>query len=262
MNINKLATALLVLSISVAACGGGGGGSKEGGVASDRVTDANGSSGGSPSEEGAMPPSSGPSDNGANESDFNATATVAPAEGAVLSDLVRLEVEGRGMENVELLPAEGGRPYALFHVADDKSRAWVDFDTRTVVNGEVHVVINAYDKPPRTDGASVKSAMPPRSWTIQNASVPSPYPGDYPLRRDAEPLQAMIDMDEQEFANLIDTEWPRVHALLQEYIPNNVVFEPPVPRGFEGPRSTCIRDAYTSPRACHEYMIRIVMLLE
>jgi hypothetical protein len=257
MGIKKLAAMLLALSTSMAACGGGGSGG-DGGLTS-------GGSGNSQTEAGAIPPSgesagTGSADQG--KDSFNATMTIAPEDGTVISDSVRLEIEGQGIENAELLPAGGGRPYALFNVSEDKSRAWVEFDTRTVANGEVSVVIEAYDQPPRTAGGNAIRVMQPRSWTIQNASISSPYPGDYPLSRDAARLRAMIDMSEEKFANMIDTEWPRVHALLQEYIPDNVVFEPPVPRGFEGPRSTCIQDAYTSPEACREYMFRIVMLIQ
>lgn len=258
MGIKKLAAMLLALSMSMAACGGGGN-SGDGGLTSGGAEGAS-NSGGSRSGEGAIPPSSVDSDNG--ESGLNASVAIAPEDGAVLSDSVRLEIEGYGIENAELLPAGGGRPYALFNVSEDKSRAWVEFDTRTVANGDISVAIEAYDQPPRTAGANAVQAMQPRSWTIQNPAISSPYPGDYPLSRDAARLQAMIDMSQEEFANMINTEWPRVHALLQEYIPDNVVFEPPVPRGFEGPRSTCIQNAYASPEACREYMLRIVMLIQ
>ena len=255
MGIKKLAAMLLALSTSMAACGGGGTGG-EGGLTS-------GISGNSQVEAGGIPPSGENAETGSpTQGSFNATLTIAPDAGTVISDSVRLEIEGHGIANAELLPAAGGRPYALFNVSEDQSRAWVEFDTRTVANGEVSVVVDAYDQPPRTAGAKAIRVMQPRSWTIQNASISSPYPGDYPLSRDAARLQAMIDMSEEEFANMINTEWPRVHALLQEYIPDNVVFEPPVPRGFEGPRAACIQNAYASPEACREYMFRIVMLIQ
>jgi hypothetical protein len=258
MSIKKLTAMLLALSMSMAACGGGSSGG-DGGLTSGGGMGGSSSSGDTQSDVGGTP---NPDNDNPDQDSFNATLTSAPDDGALISDSVRLELEGYGIENAELLPAEGGRPYALFNVSEDKSRAWIEFDTRTVANGEVRVVIEAYDQPPRTAGASTIGAMQPRSWTVQNASISSPYPGVYPLRRDAGPLQARIDMSQAEFASMIDTEWPRVHALLQEYIPDNVVFEPPVPRGFEGPRRSCIQDAYASPEACREYMFRIVMLIQ
>lgn len=272
MIIRKWAALMLAVGVSLTACGGGGSGgdlnaSSNGNATSSGSSNSEGSSdsdGGSVNPQAgsdASPPAAD-SSGGEEQDGFSASVASAPADGATLANRVRLEIEGSGIENAELLPAAGGRPYALFDVAADQSRAWVEFDTRTLSNGEVQVVIDAYDRPPRTSGARAIRAMQPRTWTIQNPSLSSPYPGDYPLRRDAAPLQEKIDMSEEEFARMIDNEWPRVHALLQEYIPNNVVFEPPVPRGFEGPRSSCIQDAYAAPEACREYMIRIVMLLQ
>lgn len=245
MSIRKLAAVSLAVMMSLAACGGGGG------------SDINSNAGTSGSSGGQTPTG----DSSAGQNGFSVSAVSAPADGASLSDRVRIEVEGAGIENAELLPAAGGRPYALFNIDPDNSRAWVEFDTRTVTNGELRVVIDAFDSAPGTSGANVIRAMQPRTWSVQNATISSPYPGEYPLRRDAAPLQSMIDLSEEEFAQLIDTDWPRIHALLQEYIPNNVLFDPPVPRGFEGPRMSCTQDAYASPEACREYMIRIVMLL-
>ena len=241
MGIRKFAAMMVALGVSMSACGGG----SSGGAGSPQP------------DVGGIPPVVEPGQNG-----FNASVTLAPADGAVLSGVVRLEVEGYGIRNAELLPAAEGRPYALFNVAADQSRAWVEFDTRTVANGAVQVVIEAYDQPPRTEGARVARAMQPRTWTIQNDPVSSPFPGAYPLSDDAAPLQEMIDLSEEEFARRIDAEWPRIHALLQQYIPDNVVFEPPVPRSFEGPRATCIQDAYASPAACREYMRSIIGLIQ
>lgn len=241
MSIRKLAAVSLAVLMSLAACGGGG--SSEPGSNIGPVGQA---------------PSSGSS---AGQDGFSVSSVSAPAEGTGLSDRVRIEVQGAGIQNAELLPAGGGRPYALFNVDSDNSRAWVEFDTRTVSNGEIQVVIDAFDSPPGTSGASRIRAMQPRTWTVQNAAISSPYPGIYPLRRDAAPLQSMVDLSDEEFARLIDAEWPRIHALLQEYIPNNVVFDPPVPRSFEGPRISCTQDAYGSPLACQEYLKRILALL-
>lgn len=252
MGIRKLAAVSLAVMMSLAACGGGG---------SADINSNAGSSGSSGNPQTGSGGQTSGGENPAGQSGFTIASVSAPADGASVSDLVRIEVEGAGIANAELLPAAGGRPYALFNIAPDNSRAWVEFDTRTVSNGELRVVIDAFDSPPRTAGASVIRAMQPRTWTVQNDAISSPYPGEYPLRRDAAPLQTMLDLSEEEFSRLIDAEWPRIHALLQEYIPNNVVFNPPVPLGFEGPRSSCIQDAYASPLACREYMLRIVMLL-
>ena len=250
MRIGKLAATMLALSMSMAACGGGGSG------------EASGCSAAALSGSGGGSLLAGPAADQNARGDLAAVATTAPMEGAVLSGRVRLEVEGSGIRNAELLPAAGGRPYALFTVAPDQSRAWVDFDTRTVGNSTVQMVIEAYDQLPGATEASMVTAMPVRTWTIQNADISSPYPGAYPLSRDPAPLQRLTALSAEALASEINAEWPRIHAMLQEYIPNNVIFDPPVPRGFEGPRSSCIRDAYGSPEACREYMLGILAMMQ
>ncbi len=254
MRIEKMAVLALSLSMSLSACGGGGssGGAESGGF---QMSD------GAQTGAGSIA-SSGPSANGnGGQNDFTVVATVVPADGAVLSNRARLEVEGQGIRNAELLPAAGGRPYARLNVDPDQLRAWVEFDTRTVPNGSMSFIIEAYDQPPRTAGTRAATAMQPRSWTIQNATISSPYPGEYPLSRDRTPLETLTALSTEDFAREIEDEWPRIHAMLQDYIPNNVIFELPVPRGFEGPRGTCIQNAYASPEACREYMSRILAMI-
>ena len=63
---------------------------------------------------------------------YFAHVSAAPADGASLSGVVRLEVQGNEMRNVELLPASGYTPRrGVFNVTGDGTFAWLDLDTRT-----------------------------------------------------------------------------------------------------------------------------------
>lgn len=101
---------------------------------------------------------------------FTARVTNAPADGATISGIVRLEVTGSGIENVELLPRVGYTPkLAIFSISPDKTKATVDFDTTKFSNGRLDVRISAFNKPAGDVTASEITAMPARTWFINNA---------------------------------------------------------------------------------------------
>jgi hypothetical protein len=100
---------------------------------------------------------------------FAATLNSAPANGAVISGITRLEVSGRGLANVELLPAEGYLPIlGVFNISADGSSAWLDFDTRSLPDGVRNVKINAYNVTSGQPGGREIAVMPARQWTFSN----------------------------------------------------------------------------------------------
>jgi len=133
--------------------------------------------------QGATPPVAAP------QPSFTAAATVAPEDGATLSGVVRMEVRGSGIQNVELLPGTG---YVPIHqrgtVSDDRTAAIIEFDTRSVPDGPLTVRIAAFSAAPGQGGSEI-TAMAARTWTIRNTSAPdfsavlsaAPWQGDrYP----------------------------------------------------------------------------------
>ena len=102
-------------------------------------------------------------------SSFTAAVVSAPAEGAVLNGITRLEVRGSGIANAELLPASGYAPrLATFNVSADRSVAWLDWDTRALPDGVRDVRISAYNVTEGQAGATEIVAMPARRWTVSN----------------------------------------------------------------------------------------------
>lgn len=103
--------------------------------------------------------------------DFSATVTAAPANDAFVSGIVRLEVRGSGMANVELLPATGYTPrLAVFNVSGDRSIAWLDLDTRSLPDGVQDVRISAFSVTEGQAGGSEIIAMPARRWAVGNGT--------------------------------------------------------------------------------------------
>lgn len=103
---------------------------------------------------------------------FFANVSLAPTDGATLSGIVRLEVSGNEMANVELLPAMSYAPkLGIFNISADKTRAWLDLDTTTMPNGSVHVRISAFNVPAGQAGVEIIT-MPARIWNISNAGLP------------------------------------------------------------------------------------------
>lgn len=107
---------------------------------------------------------------------FFASATMAPGDDAALSGVVRLEVSGNELGNVELLPSSGYLPrLGVFNRTGDRTRAWLDFDTSMHPNGPLAVRISAFNVPAGQPGAEIV-AMPARTWNINNAPQPaSPF---------------------------------------------------------------------------------------
>lgn len=104
---------------------------------------------------------------------FFASATVAPPNGATLSGIVRLEVRGNEMANVELLPGSGYLPrYGVFRITGDRTVAWMDLDTTRLPNGPVSMRVSAFNVPAGQPGAEIV-AMQTRTWTINNAAPPA-----------------------------------------------------------------------------------------
>ncbi|WP_158598016.1 hypothetical protein [Noviherbaspirillum saxi] len=102
---------------------------------------------------------------------FSASLTSAPAPGAVVSGVMRLEIYGSNIANAELLPASGYAPiYGTFNVSSDRRMAWLDFDTRSLPDGANSLRISAYNVTPGQPGASEIVAMPARQWNVQNGT--------------------------------------------------------------------------------------------
>ena len=157
--MHRSLNALLTLSLAflLGACGGGG--ESSGGVANSGGTATNGETGASVTAP------------------FSSEVAMAPAEEAELSGMVRLEVRGSKMANVELLPANGYLPrHGVFKVKEDGSLAWLDLDTTTLPNGPITVRISAFDVTAGQSGAKEIIAMQPRTWNINNAAAPSSEP--------------------------------------------------------------------------------------
>ncbi|WP_192805172.1 DUF4214 domain-containing protein [Noviherbaspirillum aerium] len=92
--------------------------------------------------------------------------------GATVAGIIRLEVRGQGMQNVELLPPNGYTPrLGVFNLSEDRTRAWLDFDTRTQPDGPIDVRISAFNRPAGRPDATELVAMPARRWNIRNAPV-------------------------------------------------------------------------------------------
>lgn len=105
---------------------------------------------------------------------FTASVSMAPAAGATLSGIVRIEVRGYDMQNVELLPASGYTPrLGVFNITGDKTIAWLDLDTTRLPNGPIDMRISAFNVPAGQPGAVEIVAMPARTWTISNAVPPA-----------------------------------------------------------------------------------------
>ncbi|GIZ52779.1 hypothetical protein [Noviherbaspirillum aridicola] len=169
----KVAAAAVVLT-SLAGCGGGGDG--------DAVADQGGS---------RLAPTVWTVDGRATNScsyeprctnnpyaPFNAygegyTTTSAPPNGAVLSGIVRLQVQGLEMGNVELLPATGYTPrLGVFGLSRDKTQAWLDFDTTRLPNGPLAARVSAFNVGAGQPGAVELVPVPARTWTISNPPLP------------------------------------------------------------------------------------------
>jgi hypothetical protein len=117
-----------------------------------------------------------------NPAAFAAQVTEAPADGATVDGIVRLEIEGSNIQNAELLPATGYEPtYGQFTIAPDGNSAILNFNTTTLPDGPIKVRISAFNRPAGDSGASEIIAMPARTWDIQNNTSPDLGPIPDPL---------------------------------------------------------------------------------
>lgn len=105
---------------------------------------------------------------------FSANLVTAPPDGALISSVVHLEVQGSGIENVELVPANGYTPiYGVFQINEAKTRAWLDLDPSSMPAGALNARIVAWNVKARASGGAEIVAMPGRTWTFQRAQ-PAP----------------------------------------------------------------------------------------
>lgn len=103
---------------------------------------------------------------------LRASLAAAPANGAILTRTTRLEVHGTGLTNVELLPAQGYTPrYGQFNISSDRTRAWLDFDPRTLPDGVRNVRISAFNVTAGQPGAREVVVMAPRRWRLATNST-------------------------------------------------------------------------------------------
>lgn len=160
---------MVAIAVFVVACGGGGGGGGDVGSTSTLLPTGY-------TSEGRMYNSCilVPACSGNPYAPFTATLWSAPAASATLSGLVRIEVHGYDMRNVELLPAVGYLPrLGVFNITGDRTIAWLDLDTTRLPNGPINVRVSAFDVPPGQAGAREIVAMPARTWNISNVTPPS-----------------------------------------------------------------------------------------
>lgn len=123
-------------------------------------------------EQQAMPPRQFYIDNRQPRAALTASLAAAPDNGAMLSQTTRLEVRGTGLANVELLPAQGYKPsYGQFNISADRTRAWLDFDPRTLPDGARDMRISAFNVTAGQPGAREVVAMAPRRWQLDTGST-------------------------------------------------------------------------------------------
>ena len=177
MKSNSL-TALLcgaVLAALLAACGGGGDNGSAVGIATDagpltKLLPTVWTSEGRPFSNCLLSPAC----SGNPYAPFTAAGSVMPEDGAKLSGLVRLEVSGYDMANVELLPGSGYAPkMGVFNLTGDKTVGWMDLDTTRLPNGPISMRVSAFDRPAGRDGAREITAMSARTWIINNPVPPA-----------------------------------------------------------------------------------------
>jgi len=204
---------------------------------------------------------------------FTATLTAAPASGSTLAGTVTLEVQGSAIENAELLPPGAYAPrLGVFTVAPDKRRAWLDFDTRSLPNGTLQARVSVYNRSAGSADATEIVVMPTRTWLLRNDPPPAPAtipPASYMPEVhisglnlpyvDPQPLSSMLALDDAAYETMLVNEWPRVQAVMHQYLPPHVVLMPPTPHGFSGPWYACLNAP--ARIACREAMNSMVGLM-
>ena len=100
--------------------------------------------------------------------DFKAQLMSAPLHGETISGRIFLDVRGTGIENVELLPANGYEPkYGIFRVYATKKAAYLEFDPSTLPPGVHEFRISAFNRQAGAADAQEMVIMPARQWKIQ-----------------------------------------------------------------------------------------------
>lgn len=115
-----------------------------------------------------MPPRRWDFRNGSDGS-FSALLITAPAHGARVTGRITIEVQGAGLKNVELLPAEGYQPIrGDFVESHDGKSAYLDLNTAALPNGPIDVRVSAFSVPAGQPGGREAVVMPARRWIVRN----------------------------------------------------------------------------------------------
>jgi hypothetical protein len=187
-------------------------------------------------------------------SSFAAVLVDAPADGGSPKGTVRLEVRGRGLQNVELLPTGGYTPIlGKFNISPNKTFAWLDFDTTSLPNGVLLARIVAFNTQPGQGGTAIE-VMPTRRWNLFNSPQPT-LKGAIPAASympevwltisdlpyvDPQPLRDMMALDDAAYQQMLTSDGARVRQTLRTYIPAHVILFP-APMGFTGPWDSCLQ---------------------
>ncbi len=100
--------------------------------------------------------------------DFNVRLLSAPLHGETVSGRILLDVRGTGIENVELLPANGYEPkYGKFRVYTTEKAVYLEFDPSILPPGVHEFRISAFNRPAGAADAQEMVIMPVRQWRIQ-----------------------------------------------------------------------------------------------
>lgn len=111
---------------------------------------------------------------GATPDVFTATVLSAPPEGAVIRGGERIELQGSGIRNVELLPAAEDLPiYSSFTIGSDFRSASLVLDPQKLPSGPVSFRVVAWNVTPGGSGQSI--VVMTRTWTIQNDAPPPAF---------------------------------------------------------------------------------------
>lgn len=162
----KFSIGLTICAAAVlTACGGGSGGGETAGTFTNGTAVAN-SSGTSGTGGTAGGSSAGTA--------LRIDSVTAPADGVDVAGTLQLVINGSGLGNAELLPANNAQPLlGRFSVAPDGGSATLSFDTNQVPNGPLTVRIAAYDGTPGSSGTTETAAMAARTWRFANSPAPA-----------------------------------------------------------------------------------------
>lgn len=228
---------------------------------------------------GATPPDPEPPATDIPDFFVDPAQTLAPPNESIITGPVELTVFGYGIENAELLPAEGNGDLfpnggywpklAVLTPSDDGTRASGIFDPRYLPNQLVYNLrIEAFDAPAGDSGARAAVAME-RSWGIDHGYdwragdrfIVEDWQHIYPLHTDTEFLKLWLSVPDEDHEALFaeDSNWEGFLVGMQRYIPHHVALT----QGgmvFTGSRSACIYQE--SVPACREYIQLLLQTIE